>query len=178
MAKVYSLVVQVPFSPLDVDLGQLARGEWSSLTDRFRVWYLPGQNREGPPICYVMLRKFDPKDGVIVYGHMVMNTEGGGLEENRFSFTVGIMSNDEVRARVMLNSMIDIPPSFHKRSELRLVEKKWRSDPEAVMRFMANVHSVMANLAPSPSGKMYAMKFEPTKELMDELKRNLGTWWR
>jgi hypothetical protein len=100
------------------------------------------------------------------------------LEENRFSFTVGIMSNDEVRARVMLNSMIDIPPSFHKRSELRLVEKKWRSDPEAVMRFVANAHSVIANLAPSPGGKMYTMKFEPPKELMDELKRNLGTWWR
>jgi hypothetical protein len=177
-ARVYSLVVGVPFAPLDIDLGYLARGEWNALTDRFRVWHLPNEDSaDGPPVCYVMVRKFDPKDGVIVYGHMVVNTEAKPREGNGCSFTVGIMSNDEVRARVMLNSILDIPPSFHRRSELRLIEKRWRSDPEAVMRFLANVHSAMSRSVTSPGGKVYTLKFRPPPWLMGEMKRNLGTWW-
>lgn len=177
-AKVYSLVVGVPFSPLDIDLGYLARGEWNALTDRFRVWYLPDEDGAGgPPVCYVMVRKFDPKEGVIVYGHMVVNTDAKAQGGNGCSFTVGIMSNDEVRARVMLNSILDIPPSFHRRSELQMIEKKWRSDPEAVMRFLANVHSATSQSAPNPSGKAYALKFEPPQWLVGEMKRNLGAWW-
>lgn len=176
-AKVYSLVVQVPFSPLDFDLGHLARGEWNSFIDRFRVWYLPDEGRDGPPVCYVMVRKFDPKDRIIVYAHMVVNSKERAPGEREWNFTVGIMSNDEVRARVMLNSIIDIPPAFHRRSELRIVEKRWRSDPDATMRFLANVHSVMANMAPSPSGKVYTLKLEPPPGLMEELKRGMGAWW-
>lgn len=175
-AKVYSLVVGVPFSPLDIDLGHLARGEWNALTDRFRIWYLPSEEgNEGQPMCYVMVRKFDPQDGVLLYGHMVVNTEGKEGSGDQRSFTVGIMSNDEVRARSMLNSMLEIPPSFHRRSEVRLIERRWRSDPEAVMRFLANIHSTMAQLA--PSGKVYTLKFEPPPGMMGELKHNLGTWW-
>lgn len=176
-SKVYSLVVSVPFSPLDIDLGYLARGQWNALTDRFRIWYLPDEDgNSGQPVCYVMVRKFDPEDGVIVYCHLVVNMESKVVENDRWSFTVGIMSNDEVRARVMLNSVLDIPPSFHRRSELRLIEKRWRSDPEAVMRFLANVHSAMAQSAPD-SGKVYTLKFEPPPWLMGEMKRNLGAWW-
>jgi len=143
-AKVYSLVVDVPFSPLDIDLGHLARGEWNALTDRFRVWFLPKEGGSaGQPTCYVMIRKFDPQVGVLLYGHIVINTdEKAGVESSR-SFTIGIMSNDEVRARFMLNSILDIPPSFHRRSEVRIIERRWRSDPDAVMRFLANVHSAI-----------------------------------
>ncbi|MDE1852481.1 MAG: hypothetical protein KGI38_01905 [Thaumarchaeota archaeon] len=174
-AKVYSLVARVPFSPLDIDLGHLARGEWNSLTDRFRVWYLPKGDAAEEEVCYVMVRKFDPQDGVLLYGHMVVNLgRKAGLEEP-WSFTVGIMSNDEIRARSMLNSMLDIPPSFHKRGEVRLVERRWRSDPEAVMRFLANVHSTMAQMI--PSGKVYTLKFEPPPGMMGDLKRGMGTWW-
>jgi len=73
-AKVYSLVVAVPFSPLDIDLGHLARGEWNALTDRFRVWILPKEGEsDSQPACYVMIRKFDPRDGVLLYGHVVSN---------------------------------------------------------------------------------------------------------
>lgn len=177
-AKVYSLVVGVPFSPLDIDLGYLARGEWNAVTDRFRVWYLPNDDgADGPPACYVMVRKFDPKDGVVVYGHMVVNTEAKASGDSGWSFTVGIMSNDEVRASVMLNSILDIPPSFHERRELRTIEKKWRSDPEAVMRFRANVHSAMANLASSPDGKVYALKLDPQPGAMGELTRGMKGWW-
>jgi hypothetical protein len=176
-AKVYSLVVSVPFSPLDIDLGYLARGQWNVLTDRFRLWYLPAENgSDRAPVCYLMVRKFDPKDGVIVYGHMVVNTENRA-DDDEWNFTVGIMSNDEVRASVMLNSMLGIPPAFHRRSELRLIEKKWRSDPEAVMRFLANVHSAMSNLTPNKSGKIYTLKFEPPPGLIGEITRNLGAWW-
>ena len=176
--KVYSLVAEVPFSPLDVDLGHLARGEWNPLTDRFRLWYLPPENgADGHPVCYLMVRKFDPRDGVIVYGHVVVNIEGGAEAEAQRNFTIGILSNDEVRARLMLNSTLDIPPSFHRRSEVRLVERKWRSDPDAVMRFLANVHSVFAHQAPDPSGKVYTLRLDPPPGMMGELKRNLGAWW-
>lgn len=175
-AKVYSLVVGVPFSPLDIDIGHLARGEWNALTDRFRVWFLPSEEgARGAPTIYVMVRKFDPNDGVLLYGHMVVNTDAKEGSRNPRSFTVGIMSNDEIRARSMLNSMLEIPPSFHRRSEVRLIERRWRSDPEAVMRFLANIHSAMAQLA--PSGKVYTLKFEPPPGMMGELKRNLGAWW-
>jgi len=47
-AKVFSLVADVPFSPLDIDLGHLARGEWNPHTDRFRLWYLPEEAGEKP----------------------------------------------------------------------------------------------------------------------------------
>ena len=152
--KVYSLVVEVPFAPLDIDIAYLSRGEWNPLTDRFRVWYLPDESGEGPPACYLMVRKFDPKDGIVAYGHIVVNNRGRRGEDDGWSFTAGILSNDEVRARVMLNSILDIPPSYHRRSELRLVENRWRSDPGALMRFLANVHSVLSQSAPNPSGKV------------------------
>jgi hypothetical protein len=177
-AKVYSLVATVPFSPIDIDLGHLARGEWNALTDRFRLWYLPSEGEDdGHPACYVMIRKFDAQDGVLLYGHVVVNLEQKMGAENPTSFTVGIMSNDEVRARSMLNSMLEIPPSFHKRSEVRLLEHRWRTDSDAVMRFLANIHSTMAQQPPDPSGKVYTLKFEPPPGLMGELKRNLGAWW-
>ena len=176
-AKVYSLVVGVPFSPLDVDLGHLARGEWNALTDRFRIWFLHGEGRGGSPVCYVMIRKFDPADGVLVYGHVVINTDERGDSEDKRSFTIGIMSNDEIRARSMLNSMLDIPPSFHRRSEVRLIERRWRSDPNAVMRFLANIHSARAQRAPVPKGMIYSLRFEPPPGMLGELKRGLGAWW-
>ncbi len=176
-ARVYSLVAEIPFSPVDIDLGRLARGEWDAATDRFRIWYLPKEGGgDGRPVCYVMVRKFEPQDGVLLYGHVVVNMGERDGEDPR-SFTVGIMSNDEVRARSMLNSMLDIPPSFHRRSEVRLVERRWRSDPDAVMRFLANVHSTLSQLAPDSGGKVYALKFQPPPGMMKELKRNLGAWW-
>ena len=176
-AKVYSLIAEFPFSPLDVDLGHLARGEWNTLTDRFRLWYQPKEGGAGDhPVCYLMIRKFDPKDGVLLYGHVVVNLQGAGAGEPK-SFTMGILSNDEIRARSMLNSALDIPPSFHKRNEIRLLEHKWRSDPDAVMRFLANIHSTMAGQNPNPSGKVYTLRFSPPPGLMGEIKRNLGEWW-
>ena len=176
--KVYSLVVAVPFSPLDIDLGHLARGEWNAQTDRFRVWVLPREvGSDSRPTCYLMIRKFDPQDGVLLYGHVVINTDEQANAEYPWSFTVGIMSNDETRARFMLNSMLGIPPSFHRRSEVRLIERKWRSDPDAMMRFLANIHSVMVQRAPNASGKVYALKFEPPPGVMGELTKNMRAWW-
>ena len=177
-AKVYSLVVGIPFLPLDVDVGRLARGEWNALADRFRIWFLPKEDGGDRRLtCYVMTRKFDPQIGVLLYGHIVIDTyEKPGVENPR-GFTVGIMSNDEVRARFMLNSMLDIPPSFHRRSEVRLIERRWRSDPDVVMRFLANIHSATAQMAPNPSGKVYTLRFEPPPEMMEEIKRGMVSWW-
>ena len=176
-AKVYSLVAEVPFSPLDIDIGHLARGKWNSLTDRFRLWYLPREDGEGGrQTCYLMIRKFDPQAGVLLYGHVVVNIQDGDGAGPK-SFTMGVLSNDEIRARSMLSSTLEIPPSFHRRSEIRLTEHRWRNDPEAVMRFLANIHSVMASQAPAPGGKVLTLKFDSPPGLMEELKRNLGAWW-
>ena len=123
----------------------------------------------------MMLRKFDPAEGILVYGHIVVNLAAKGREADASNFTIGLMSNDDIKARSTLNAMLEIPPSFHRRSEVRLIERKWRSDSEAVMRFLANIHSAMAQL--SPSGKVYTLKFEPPPGMMGELKRNLGVWW-
>jgi hypothetical protein len=177
-AKVYSLVAEIPFSPLDFDLGHLARGEWNSLTDRFRLWYLPKEGKNaGPPVCYLMIRKFDMREGVLVYGHVVVNIPEDWGFETETSFTMGILSNDEIRARSMLSSALDIPPSFHRRSEVRLVERRWRADPEAVMRFLANVDSAMARQNPDPGGRVYTLKFHPPPGMMEGLKKNMGAWW-
>ena len=177
-AKVYSLVAGVPFSPIDIDLGHLARGEWNPLVDRFRFWYLPQQEGDGgTPQCYLMVRKFDPQDGVLLYGHVLVNLESKPGNDDPRNFTVGILSNDEVRARSMLNSMLEIPPSFHRRSEVKLVERRWRSDPEAVMRFLANIHSTLASLAPGPGGKVYTLKFESPPGMIGQLTKSLGKWW-
>jgi hypothetical protein len=176
-AKVFSLVAEIPFSPLDFDLGHLARGEWNALWDRFRLWYLPGEDgADSHPVCYLMIRKFDARDGVLVYGHVVVDIQGKDGTVAK-TFTIGILSNDEIRARSMLNSTLDIPPSFHRRNEIRMVEQKWRKDAEAVVRFLANVHSVMAQQSPDPSGRVYTLKFEPPAGMMGELTRGLGAWW-
>ncbi|MDG6990028.1 MAG: hypothetical protein JRM99_01250 [Nitrososphaerota archaeon] len=176
--KVFSLVVGVPFSPLDMDLGHLARGRWSTTVDRFRLWYLPNVDGKSEPACYIMVRKFDPQCGVLVCGHMVVNLDMKNSAGEGTAFTVGILSNDEIRARAMLTSLLDIPPSFHRRSEVKLIEKRWRSDPEAVMRFLANVHSTVTSLVPCAGGKPRKVRFEPPPGTMNELKRGMSAWWR
>ena len=57
-----------------------------------------------------------------------------------------------------------------------MIESKWRSDPSTVMRYTANVHSVLA-ASVDPGGKVYSLKFEPTPDLLASLKPNLDTWW-
>jgi hypothetical protein len=56
------------------------------MTDRFRIWFLPGKEEvEGKPLCYVMMRKLDLKDLVLVYAQVVLSigaevtTAGPGL---------------------------------------------------------------------------------------------------
>ncbi len=172
----FSLVVGVPFSPLDIDIGHLARGEWNTMADRFRIWYIPGEKGDSGPTCYVMVRKFDPRDGVLVCGHLVVNL-GEKRAEGGCSFTVGVLCNDDVRARTMLNSLLDIPPSFHRRSEMDVIERRWRNDPKAVMRYLANVHSSLMNSAPDPVGKVRLVRFDPPPGLLGELKRGMSAWW-
>lgn len=174
--KVFSLVATLPFSPVDVDLNVLARGQWDSLKDRMRIWFLPGaEGQNDKTSCYVMIRKFDPEQAVLVCMHVVMNLETGG-KDNRPFFTVGILSNDDIRARAVLGIFLDVPPIFHKRSEVTLVEGKWRDDPGAVMRYAANTYSVLTANA-DPGGRVYSLKFEPPADFMASLKPNLDSWW-
>ncbi len=176
-ANVYSLVATVPFSPIDLDLGLLARGEWDAVKDRFRIWFLPridGQNDTS--LCYITVRKLDPEQEVLVYAHIVINLEVKAANANQPNFTVGILSNDDIRARSMLSVILGIPPAFHRRSEVRLVERKWRTDPETVMRFTANVLSaVTAKL--EPGGEVYRVKAHLPPDLLAKVKHNLDTWW-
>lgn len=177
-ARVFSLVTSVPFSPLDIDVGRLARGEWNPLTDRFRFWYLPGEDgKHEESLCYLMVRKFEPETRTLAVAHVNVNLAfpGGGGDSR--SFTIGILCNDDIRARAALNAMLEIPPAFHRRSELQLIERKWRRDPTAVMRFMANVHSVMAQTQTEGAGVVYDLKFDLPPAVKDEFKRGLGGWW-
>jgi len=170
------LVAALPFSPVDVDLNILARGEWDALKDRLRIWFLPrsdGQNDRTS--CYVMIRKFDRRQAVLVCVHIVMNLEVGG-KDGQPLFTIGILSNDDIRARAVLGVFLGVPPIFHKRSEITLIEGKWRGDPGAVMRYAANAYSVLTPRA-DPGGRVYSLKFEPPAGFMASLKPNLDTWW-
>jgi hypothetical protein len=171
--KVYSLVASVPFSPVDVDVGRLARGEWNPLTDRFRVWFLPKEGEKGRQLCYVMVRKLDVREMVLVYLHVVANVDAEMSKDSR-SFTLGILCNDDVRARAAMNSILDIPPSFHRRNELKLVERRWRSDPEVVARFAANVYSAVT----LPTGRnSLRVSVKLPVGLMSDIRNNVGTWW-
>jgi hypothetical protein len=162
MPGVYSLVAAVPFSPVDVDLNVLARGEWDSFTDRFRVWFLPkteGQNDKTS--CYVMVRKFDPQQAVLVCVHIVANLEAGEGDDAGRYFTLGILSNDDIRARAVLGIFLGVPPTFHKRSE--------------VARFAANVYATVTAKA-GGGGEMYRLTVGPAPDLLTALKP-LDVWW-
>jgi hypothetical protein len=154
MTKVYSLVAEVPFTPLDVDLNLLARGEWDTAKDRFRVWSLPRTEGQNEPSCYVTIRKFDPRQGVLVYAHLLMNP-GAGVGEDGRPFTVQILSNDDVRARAILGVFLGAPPAFHRRAEITLIEGRWRADPETVVSFAANVRATAVSQG-GPGGEVTA----------------------
>jgi hypothetical protein len=173
--RVYSLVVSVPFSPIDIDFGILARGEWDGLKDRMRFWFLPKTGAQDKASCYVMIRKFDESQAILVCAHLLVNLEPRDGKGNPL-FTIGILCNDEVRARATLGVFIGVPPLFHKRSEITLVEAKWRQDPEAVMRFAANVYSALAAHS-APGGEVHTLKFEPSADFMTSLKPGLDSWW-
>ncbi len=176
IGRVYSLVAGIPFSPVDVDLNVLARGEWNALTDRFRVWLLPkteGQNDKMS--CYVMIRKLDQQQAVLVCVHVVANLEAGGGGNVQRYFTLGILSNDDIRARAILGTFLGVPPIFHRRSEITLIERKWRADPATVARFASNVYSTVAAKA-GQGGEVYRLRLEPAPDLLATLKP-LDAWW-
>jgi hypothetical protein len=177
--RVYSLVAQVSFTPLDVDMGRLARGEWDALTDRFRLWFIPRiEGRDDKPMFHLSVRKFDKDAGVLSFMHVVPNL-GGTLREGESEqhFTVGILCNDDVRARAVLGSMLDMPPAFRRRNEIALVEKRWRTDPQAVMFFLANVHSAMSGSG--SSGRTISLHAEgkPSLDMLAAMKETMGSWW-
>jgi len=176
IGRVYSLVAAVPFSPVDVDLNVLARGEWDALTDRFRVWFLPkteGQNDKTS--CYVMIRKFDRQQAVLVCVHVVANLEAGEGGNGQRYFTLGILSNDDIRARAILGTFLGVPPIFHRRSEITLIERKWRADPATVARFASNVYSTVAAKG-GQGGEVYRLRLDPAPDLLATL-RPLDAWW-
>ncbi len=123
------------------------------------------------------MRKFDREADVLVFMHVVPRLEAAlkeGSEQEHF--TVGVLCNDDVRARVALGALLDIPPAFHRRREVKLVERRWRSDPRAVMFFLANVHTATSA---SENGRMVSVQVggRPGLDVMAALKEGMGGWW-
>lgn len=177
-SKVYSLVAMIPFTPIDIDVGRLVRGEWDAIRDRFRLWFIPKiEGRADKPVCYFTIRKFDQQNDVLVFIHVLLNLDTTlGSDGRQTEFTVGILSNDDVRARAALGALLDNPPSFHKRREIRLGERRWRTDPQVLMRFRANLYSVESSNA---HGGVWAAKVNGPAALdtLAQLKQNMGGWW-
>ncbi len=177
-AKVYSLVARVPFTPVDLDIGRLARGEWDSLRDRFRLWFIPRvEGRNDKPVFHFTVRKFDQEGEVMVFMHIVPKLDALLSEDSiPEHFVVGILSNDDVRARAALGAILDVPPSFHRRQEVGLIERRWRDDPRAVMLFLANVYSATSA---SPQGSMSSLRVEgrPATDALAALKEGMAGWW-
>ncbi|MBI3841024.1 MAG: hypothetical protein HY297_03600 [Thaumarchaeota archaeon] len=178
-SKVFSLVARMPFTPLDVDIGRLARGEWDALRDRFRVWFIPRiEGRDDRPLCNFTVRKFDRESDVLLFMHLTVNLDAV-YRPNRGqdNFVVGILCNDDVRARTALGTMLDNPPSFHERREIRLIESRWRRDPPALMYYLANVHSVQSA---SSQGVVSSVKVsgEASEDVLAMMKEGMGGWWR
>ncbi len=176
--RVYSLVASVPFTPVDFDIGRLARGEWDALTDRFRLWFIPRiEGRDDRPLCHLSVRKFDREADVLVFMHVAprldVSLKDGSEQEH---FVVGVLCNDDVRARSAIGTLLDIPPAFHRRREVKLIERRWRSDPRAVMFFLANVHSATSA---SEDGRMVSVQVggRPGLDVMAALKEGMGGWW-
>ena len=177
-SKVYSLVARVPFTPVDLDLGRLARGEWDAYRDRFRVWFIPRiEGRDSKPLCNFTVRKFDRENGVLVFIHVTMDLDAvyrDGSSQDHFA--IGILCNDDVRARAALGAFLDNPPAFHKRDEVRLVERRWRRDPAAVMYFLANVHSVLS-ADPQAPVSTFRVEGRPSLDVLAMLKEGMVGWW-
>jgi len=161
---------------VDVDLNVLARGEWDALTDRFRVWFLPKtEGQSDKTSCYVMIRKFDQQQAVLVCLHIVANLETGEGGNGQPYFTLGILSNDDIRARATLGIFLGVPPIFHRRSEITLIERKWRTDPATVARFASNVYATVTAKS-GHGGEVYRLRLEPGSDLLATLKP-LDAWW-
>ncbi len=176
--RVYSLVARVPFTPVDLDIAWLARGEWDALSDRFRFWFIPRiEGRNDKPVCHFTVRKFDREGDVLLFMNIVPKLEALLSEDSsQEHFVVGILSNDDVRARAALSSFLDVPPSFHRRQEVRLIERRWRDDPGAVMLFLANVHSVTSA---SVHGSVSSLRVagQPAMDALAALKEGMVGWW-
>jgi hypothetical protein len=122
-----------------------------------------------------MIRKLDQRQWVLACVHIVMNLGAGEGREGQPYFTIGILSNDDIRAKAVLGVFLGVPPIFHKRSEITLIERRWRTDSATVMRFVANVHSAIASQG--DPGEVYHLKFERPADLLANLKPGLDNWW-
>ncbi|QQG48352.1 MAG: hypothetical protein HY247_06280 [archaeon] len=178
-SKVFSLVAKVPFTPVDIDVGRLARGEWDALRDRFRVWFIPQiEGRNDKPLCNFTVRKLDKETGVLIFMHLTLNLDaviGNGRDDE--NFVIGILCNDDVRARTTLGCILDNPPAYHKRREIALVESRWRRDPPTLMYYLANVHSVQSASLPGPRASL-SVSGEASDKMLAIMKDGMGGWWR
>ncbi len=167
-----------PFTPVDLDIGWLARGEWDALRDRFRLWFIPRiEGRNDKPLCHFTVRKFDREGDVLLFMQIVPKLEAVLSEDSsQEHFMVGILSNDDVRARAALSAFLDVPPSFHKRRDVRLIERRWRNDPQAVMLFLANVYSVTSA---SQQGSVSSVRVggQQATDALAALKEGMVGWW-
>ncbi len=123
------------------------------------------------------MRKFDREADVLVFMHVPPRLEASlkeGSEQEHF--VVGVLCNDDVRTRSALGTLLDIPRAFHRRRGVKLIERRWRSDPRAVMFYLANVHSATSA---SEDGRMVSVQVggRPGLDVMAALKEGMDGWW-
>lgn len=177
--RVYSLVASLPFTPVDLDLGRIARGEWNPLVDRFRFWFIPRiEGKNDKTRCSITVRKFDQDSETLVFMHIVPNLGTTiGRKTSQPEFDVGVLCNDNIRARSALGAILDNPPAFHRRREVKLIERRWRDDPSAVMRFFANVQS-LKSLDPGATPSSVKVDGPPSMDALALLKEGMKGWWK
>lgn len=67
----------------------------------------------------------DEEDDVLSLMQIKFNLESSLKEQvDQPSFTIAILSNDDVRARTMLSTILNNPPPFYPRTKLKLIEHK------------------------------------------------------
>jgi hypothetical protein len=76
------------------DIGRFARGEWNTLTDRFRLWFIPRiEGHDDRPLCHLSVRKFEREADVLVFMHVLPRLEASLKEcSEQEHFAVGVLS--------------------------------------------------------------------------------------
>ncbi len=172
--KVYSLVARVPFTPVDLDIGRLARVKWDALTDRFRLWFIPKiEGRDDKPLCHFTLRKFDCEADVLVFMHVVPKLKALFRDDSEQDhFLAGVLSNDEVRARSSAGHPSGVSPKV--RSEVGRAQVE---DGPPGCDVLSGERSLGHYGKPEGNLVSVGVGSRPGINLLAAMKEGMGEWW-
>jgi len=141
--KVFSYVVEVPFTPLDLDIGRLLKElGWNPELDRFRIWnILPITRRIRRHYPYVIIRKADVEGDVMLHCRIDFNhhPHQSKCDEECAWLAISTLCNDDEYPDKFLSLFVDLPPSFHSQEELRVVQREWSSDRSLIEGFRGSL---------------------------------------